>query len=241
MRDFSTPAIILSKRRQGEADLFVDMISPDYGKFTMVAKGALKISSKFIGKLEIGQRGVFFIHKTTHNWLILKDVDTNKDCGLKISSHKDLILVSKIFELIKKIEYQPQLNQSIFALLTTTLLIINISKEHSIFLQIIMLNMLGYLPEFKECSNCQKSLKDCAVHYTDAGEIFCQSCKNTTTHLIGSLTFNQIKLLSYTKSIMWDIKKLTKIKLEPKDSQALELYADNIIVNCINIRMTVGS
>lgn len=53
-KSFITPAIILKRKNVGESDRLVTMLSPEYGKFVAVAKGARKINSSKRALLEPG-------------------------------------------------------------------------------------------------------------------------------------------------------------------------------------------
>jgi len=53
MKQLVTPAIILSRTDYGEADRILTMLTPEYGKVTLIAKGVRRIKSKLAGGIEL--------------------------------------------------------------------------------------------------------------------------------------------------------------------------------------------
>jgi DNA repair protein RecO len=53
MNQLGTKAIILSRVNYGEADRIITMITPDYGKQRLMAKGVRKVKSKLAGGIEL--------------------------------------------------------------------------------------------------------------------------------------------------------------------------------------------
>lgn len=52
-RTFRTPALVLKRRNFGEADRQVTLLTPQYGKFDAIAKGARKPTSRKTGHVEL--------------------------------------------------------------------------------------------------------------------------------------------------------------------------------------------
>ena len=52
-RSFRTPALILKRRNFGESDRQVTLLTPHFGKFDAIAKGARKPASKKTGHVEL--------------------------------------------------------------------------------------------------------------------------------------------------------------------------------------------
>ena len=61
MADRQTPAIVLTVREYGEADLMVNFLTPEYGPLTGIAKHARKSRRRFAHCLEPLSRVVFFL------------------------------------------------------------------------------------------------------------------------------------------------------------------------------------
>jgi DNA repair protein RecO len=53
MKQLVTQAIILSRTDYGEADRIITLLTPDYGKLTLLAKGVRRIKSKLAGGIEL--------------------------------------------------------------------------------------------------------------------------------------------------------------------------------------------
>ena len=61
MTERQTPAIVLTVREYGEADLMVNFLSPEYGALTGIAKHARKSRRRFAHCLEPLSRVMFFL------------------------------------------------------------------------------------------------------------------------------------------------------------------------------------
>lgn len=53
MKQLVTPAIILSRTDYGEADRILTMLTPEYGKLHLLAKGVRRVKSKLAGGIEL--------------------------------------------------------------------------------------------------------------------------------------------------------------------------------------------
>lgn len=53
MNQLTTTAIVLARTNYGEADRILTLITPDYGKLRLMAKGVRKIKSKLAGGIEL--------------------------------------------------------------------------------------------------------------------------------------------------------------------------------------------
>lgn len=53
MKQFVTKGIILSRIDYGEADRIITLLTPDYGKLSLMAKGVRRIKSKLAGGIEL--------------------------------------------------------------------------------------------------------------------------------------------------------------------------------------------
>ena len=65
MAERQTPAIVLTVREYGEADLMVNFLTPEYGPLTGIAKHARKSRRRFAHCLEPLSRVVFFLSPRT--------------------------------------------------------------------------------------------------------------------------------------------------------------------------------
>lgn len=63
MRIFKTEGIIIKRKNFGEADKIITVMSKDYGKLTVLAKGIRKISSRRSGHLEVFGQAQFTLYQ----------------------------------------------------------------------------------------------------------------------------------------------------------------------------------
>ena len=123
MKQLLTQGIILSRTDYGEADRIITLLTPDYGKLRLMAKGVRKIKSKLAGGIELfsvshitflqGKKDVGTLVSTrliTHYGNIVKDIQ-------RVQLGYDLIkMLNKATEDEPEEEYFQLLQQGFVAL-----------------------------------------------------------------------------------------------------------------------------
>jgi DNA repair protein RecO (recombination protein O) len=101
MKQLVTTGIILNRTDYGEADRIITLLTPNYGKLRLIAKGVRKVKSKLAGGIEL-----FSVSNITY-------IQGRKDIGTLISARlvkhygdivKDLDRTMLGYELIKRLD-----------------------------------------------------------------------------------------------------------------------------------------
>lgn len=239
IRDYKTRGIILNKRRQGEADFFIDILSPVEGKLSAIAKGALKITSIFVGKLEIGQEGFFEIHITSFGYHMIKNMEITSQNIISADSLEDFLCISRLVELLKKIDFQHDLNDKLFEMLSSGLKLRNKVNPQNLvcLLKISLLDLLGYIPDCRKCSSCGLSLQNLSALHCFSGEIQCRACAHQKTDYQENLSFSQLKILNFVKQCRGNLELMTRLNIQSSDRAALENYANKILEYPVNLKL----
>lgn len=235
-RDYRSKGIILSKRRQGEADCFLEVFSPSLGKLTLIAKGAFKITSGFVGRLEIGQEAVFLVHVSGHGYHLITGLDMEESTPITIKNPADFFCLCRIVNFFRRIDFPSELNYTLYRLLQETIAARNRLEDALLlcYLKIRVLNLLGLLPDFRYCGDCGEKFDRQSAGHTLVGEIHCCLCGKEKIEHQEQLSFNQLKILNFfTFSALSLVEKLS---VEESDRSRLENYANLILEHGLNLR-----
>jgi len=146
-RSYSSEGFVLSQKRFSEADKLIVVYSKDYGKITLLAKGARKPTSKKRGHIEIFSLVRFSAYRSGIDILI--EAQLINSFKLIKKSLKKVSLAYYICEVINKITKEGEENRQLYEVINTTF--DKLSKTNSLKelrLEFIhnLLFVLGYLP-----------------------------------------------------------------------------------------------
>lgn len=210
MRTYVTQAIVLSSYDYKESDKVFTLLSPEYGKFDVIAKGTKKIKSKLNGHLEVGNLCSVMVAKGRGF-----DVLAN---AIAQTSHPDELrgdvvgyaALKAILTLTSQIVVTRVPDEELFELLKNTLGYVQVnsksqqsgtSLQTSLYIYVMkLLDVLGYRPELTRCTQCQKGIiTPHAVLDVRAGGLICNSCiPQKLPDYAQSLSDSTIKLLLLT-------------------------------------------
>lgn len=162
MKNLASRGIILQKKDSFEQDRVIIALTERYGKLRLIAKGAKKITSRRLGKLELLNLCLFQLYSVhTDKQLITQCEVEETFTNIK----KDLRLIaaaSYLVEITDKFILENQPAHEIFLLLKKNLELLNQKKPPLIIISsysIKLLTILGYLPDFqKTLHESQKKL-----------------------------------------------------------------------------------
>ncbi len=135
-RSFSTPAIILKRFNYGEADRILTLLTPQYGKITVIAKGVRKPQSRKRGHIELfnhikGQivngksLGILTEVETVHSFnqltSHLRQRADDDPKGAPLGQLVTILHAYQYCELIDRLIPENQPHPEVFDLLSTTL------------------------------------------------------------------------------------------------------------------------
>ncbi|HUC88073.1 MAG TPA: DNA repair protein RecO [Candidatus Binatia bacterium] len=191
MNQLTTVGIVLTRTDFGEADRIITMLTPDYGKLRLMAKGVRRIKSKLAGGIEL--------FSTSHITFIRGrgDIDTLISSRLEKYYAKivqDLNRTMLGYDLIKLLNRvtEDQTEAAYFQLMQTTLESLN---DSAVPIQLIstwfsaqLLELAGHIPNLQTDDHNQKLEVD--KNYTFNFDQMAFQPSPT-----GNFTANHIKLL----------------------------------------------
>lgn len=161
-RTYSSEGIVLSRKNYGEADRILVVLSKDFGKISLLAKGIRKIKSKKRGHLEIFSRTKFSATKG-HGFDIMTEAETINDfSGVRINLNK-ISLAYYFCEVVNKITHEDGHSSAVYDLLSAALEQLEqeteLKKLRLKFIYDLLTNM-GYWPEGEKIIDADIVLDD---------------------------------------------------------------------------------
>lgn len=207
----NTKAIILDSRAYRESDVLLSVFTLDFGRLSLLVRGAKKPSSKMIGHLEPLTRAKLMIIKGRGFDYVGGALGENSFQGIREDLNK-LFYAGKIIALFSKFIKEKEKDERLFLLLNRYLELIdkelNFNKDQGelFFLKFSLsfLSEIGYKPEMGICLKCQKKLEK-GLNYFDlrAGGVVCGECAKLKISIFNDIdkvenlsTNNQTTLLT---------------------------------------------
>jgi DNA repair protein RecO (recombination protein O) len=159
---YSSEGIVLSRKNYGEADRILIVISKDYGKISLLAKGIRKIKSKKRGHLEIFSKVKFSAIDGKGMDIMIEAQTLNDYAGVRVNLNK-ISLAYYFCEVINKITHEDGQRSLVFGLLSLALEELEQETElKKLRLKFIyeLLTDMGYWPEGKKIIDADIVLDD---------------------------------------------------------------------------------
>ncbi|NLC06742.1 MAG: DNA repair protein RecO [Syntrophomonadaceae bacterium] len=163
---YKTEAIVLRTREWREADQLVTLLSPDLGRFKVVARGARKPRSRLRGGIQPFTQARLMLH-TGRSIDILTGSDTCK-CFYFREDLEKLTWAVYWADLLNRLLPEREPNPAVYFLFLQFLYLlesiesINQERVESRILnhlfELKLISLVGYRPELTHCVNCQKAL-----------------------------------------------------------------------------------
>lgn len=162
LRTYSSEGIVLSRKNYGEADRMLTVLSKDFGKVSLLAKGIRKIKSRKRGHLEIFTH-IKFSAASGHGFDILTEAETINDFSKIRTNLNKISLACYFLEVTNKILHEDGHMSPVYKLLLDSLRQLeNDTELKKLRLEFIynLLIDLGYWPEGKKLIDADIVLGD---------------------------------------------------------------------------------
>jgi len=200
---YSTEAIILQTHNYGDTSLICNLFSKDFGKLALIAKGARTLKNPNRAILQpLHYIKVEYYYKPNRNMQLLKEASINNHYHKIKKNYSKLTYSYMCIDILNKISQFDNPCNIIFRLIKSTLHSINANNAESVnlfylFYQIQLLKYLGFQPNIKSCSICNKNFTN--AHYNkNVGQLICSNCGQTKELKLNNNTINLIKTLENT-------------------------------------------
>lgn len=227
MTERQTPAIVLTVREYGEADLMVNFLTPGYGPLTGIAKHARKSRRRFAHCLEPLSRVVFFLSPRSGRDLeFLQKGELVKSFP---ALRRDLLRLGAaaiLAEVAGLLAGPPEAYQEIFAALEEALTLLEQGFPPGSLLPAFLIHLLGlggYRPRLHHCGVCGAEPTPPLAFSLPRGGMFCGACRSQAPGPLLPLSPGAWKLLRLAQDLPRD--KLSRLRFPaPQRDQSLTIF-----------------
>ena len=180
---FSTNAIVLNYRKFSDTSLICNLYSKDYGKFSIIAKGARSLKNPHGAILQpLNYIDIVYYYKEKRSMQLLKEATIKKKYYNISENYEKMIYALTIVDIVNFSSYNDSPCHIIFRLITKSLDYFNSSQlsdldYYYLFFNIQLLIYLGYHPIIEGCYNCNNKIKT-AIFDVKTGHLYCKNCCN---------------------------------------------------------------
>lgn len=213
--------IVVSEMSYKESSKIINIFTPSHGIFSVIAKGAKNIKSKYhISKLTYA---LFDINYNINGLSTLIDVSPkNNFLVLK----KDILKISYatfITDLVTQV-YKHDNSNNIYDLYKASLIKINEGLDPLVITNILelkLLDNLGIKPIIDSCVNCGSKENIVTISSYKGGYI-CNNCFDNNEKVVDNKTIKLIRMFYYV-----DISKINKLDISKKIKEEINHFIDD--------------
>ena len=201
---YNSEALILNTRQYGDTSLICNLFTKQYGKLSIISKGARTLKNPNRAILQPAQFiDLHYYYKPGRNIQILKEASINQHFFHIHENYGKILLSYNIIDITNQICITDNPNKIIFRLVKKVLNKIDQSDNNKIhlyyvFFNIQLLKYLGYQPIIEHCVSCNANLKQANYNF-NLGQLTCSKC--TQAHHYYKSLILTTKLLTLIKKI----------------------------------------
>jgi DNA repair protein RecO (recombination protein O) len=200
-RSFRTPAIVLKRRNIGEADRQITILTPHFGKFDAVAKGARKPASKKTGHVELFSKSDMLIAKGRSLDIVSQAEMLNPYLPIREDLERGAY-ANYAAELLDRFTFESEATSThiLFNLLDACFsrLCSDSDPRRVIrYFELHLLDELGFRPELEECVITREDIEaiDQFFSFDDGGVVSPAGARHTTG--LAQISVTTLKLLRH--------------------------------------------
>jgi DNA repair protein RecO (recombination protein O) len=227
---FKTEAIVLRQRRFGEADRFVTLYTPTYGKLEAKAKGVRKTTSRMSGHLQPLTRCLVQLAQGRASDVVAGCQTVESFQALR----DDLDRLSRALyaaELVDRLTPERSPGPPTYRLLLDTLRRLEQTGDVDTplrYFEMRLLEQSGFRPELERCLGCDSALQPQQNFFSpQSGGVVCPAC---APGVAGPrpLSLNGLKVLRLLQRGPYN--EVARVKLPPVLAQEVERHLRSYIV-----------
>lgn len=232
-KHFKTEGIVLRKVDLNEADRIITVLTKDYGKIDLIAKGGRKLKNKFCGNLEL-----LNLVELTGSWgqkdlHYLKEIQTLHGIGL-LTQKKQYEWSFYFAEITHRLIQSDQHIEEVYDLSKEVLFYLNHSHQLKLLIPIYLIKLLtkiGFLPLWHQCSDCNEKLDLTQNTYLckQDGHLKCQYCAQSEDSLISA---SMVKWINYVQH--YSFSDIFKVKTNIFEEKKTQEIVQKVIQNLLN-------
>jgi DNA repair protein RecO (recombination protein O) len=229
-RLYRTEGIVLKRSDFGEADRLLVLITPEYGKLRVLAKGVRKVPSRKAGHVEPLMRTQFLLARGRDLDIVTQAEAVEVYQGLR----GDLSRTGYAFyvaELVDAVAEEGGECRALYGLVDETLTRLAAGDEPTLlmrFFEVHLLECAGYRPELQQCVTCGAKHEPTDVYFSfSEGGARCPRCSEGAPGLL-RLSLNAFKVLRYLQANPYCA--ISGLRLRPQTARELEMVLQRYLV-----------
>jgi len=173
----TTDGTVISRREVGDSDVFVTILTPDYGLIEVSARGAKKYTAKNGGAVQLFSAAKYCISERNGRYYLDSSEIICLFYDIRTSVEK-LALASYFADVIRYSATQGQTARNIYRLYMNTLHFLANGQRSCDFLKFVfemrMASEIGLLPELIGCADCYRYEGVRLYFDIPQGKVFCR-------------------------------------------------------------------
>ena len=161
----STRAIVLSREAFGEADLYVQFLTKDWGVVTFLAKSGRKSKRRYVGGLDLFCHNEIFIKGQARERAYLQELVVLNSFSELRENLDRLEIAGRVLQWIKRLADIATPSPNTFSLLGQTLALVEKESDPKrleilfFVFKLKLLSDLGLMPQIAACAKCHSQLE----------------------------------------------------------------------------------
>ncbi|TVY09644.1 DNA repair protein RecO [Paenibacillus cremeus] len=217
---YRVQGIVIRSMDYGEGNKIISLFTREYGKMSVVARGAKKVKSRYGSSAQLFTFGDYLFYKngqlgTLNHAEIIEPYHKIRE-DLHRAAH-----ASYLAEMTERMMGDQEGQPFLFDQLKASMTAIQEDKDYEIidhFYEMKMLTYAGYTPELDQCMVCRESSEAVALSI-GLGGILCEKCilRDPQAIRISSGVFKLLRVFVQT-----DVRRLGQIDVKPQTKALLK-------------------
>jgi len=200
-----TEGLVLKTYSLAEADKIVVLLTQNHGLVRGVAKGAKRLKSRFGGSLEpFSIVNLTFFQKEERELVSIGQIEIKKSYFAEAGNPEFLQKFSYLADLLFEFAPPNEPNERLYRMACICLETASANPQSlesiSLYFELWLLRLAGFLPGWNACDNCRKELGNEAVSLQANFHLLCLSCQKGGNRRIVTATEKQIFAVAQTIS-----------------------------------------
>ncbi len=178
----SSKAIVLSREPFGEADLYVQFLTRDWGMLTVMAKSGRKSKRRYVGGLDLFCHDEIFIKGQPRDGIYLQELTVLNSFTALRDNLDRLQVAGRAVQWIKRLANISTPLPHVYSLLGQTLSLIE-KESNGARLEVLffvfklkLVDMLGIRPQVDSCAKCHGGFEGAVNFDFSSGGVLCRVC-----------------------------------------------------------------
>ncbi len=219
MPTYQADAIVLRRLDYGEADRILTLLTREYGKVSVIAKGARRSKARAGTALDLFGRSRMMLAKG-RNLDVVAQVERRGDARHIAGDLERTAYACLVAEVVDKVLEERHPVDDVFELVVSTLERFNLvhrsCRADAAWFLMRILELLGYQPQLDTCAGCNGRLPEGDGWFSPLlGGMLCEACgRHQSGSLVSHTGLKVLRLMAADQPELYDCLRLTQELLD---------------------------